>query len=144
MTVDSTTKRDVTGKTIVGPTKSQAGMRVVTLPDFAADIIEEHLDRYVPAAPEALFYTRRLGEFAPMDGREFLAALKKACGEAGVESSIFHDLRHSGMTLYGQAGATLAELMSRAGHSSVGSVMRYQHAIRERDAVLIDKMTGLE
>lgn len=60
----------------------------------------------------------------------------------GLEGLRFHDLRHTGLTLAGEAGATLAELMARAGHSDVGAAMIYQHASLERDRALAAKLGG--
>ncbi len=41
--------------------------------------------------------------------------------------------RHTGATMAAWAGATLAELQERLGHSSVNAALRYQHAARGRD-----------
>ena len=48
--------------------------------------------------------------------------------KAGRADLRFHDLRHTGATLAAATGATLAELMSRLGHSTPGAALRYQHA----------------
>ena len=53
-----------------------------------------------------------------------------------------HELRHTGLTLYGQAGATLADLMARAGHTSAETVMIYQHSSAVRDRELAARMGG--
>ncbi|GAB4083804.1 hypothetical protein GCM10028784_04340 [Myceligenerans cantabricum] len=53
----------------------------------------------------------------------------------------FHDLRHTGLTIFAQEGATLAELMRRGGHSDIKVVLRYQHATMERDRELADRMS---
>lgn len=45
----------------------------------------------------------------------------------------FHDLRHTGLTLYAQASATQAEIMARGRHRSPEVVARYQHVMIERD-----------
>ncbi|STY83509.1 Site-specific recombinase XerD [Mobiluncus mulieris] len=55
----------------------------------------------------------------------------------------FHGLRHSGLTLAGQSGATLAELMHRAGHTNAETVMIYQHATQDRDAAIAEKMSAI-
>jgi len=47
--------------------------------------------------------------------------------------------------LAAQSGATLAELMSRLGHSSATAALRYQHAVASRDkeiAALLSKLAG--
>ena len=52
----------------------------------------------------------------------------------------FHDLRHPGLTIFAQLGATPAELLHRGGHRDVDVALRYQHATRERDAALTSRM----
>jgi len=52
---------------------------------------------------------------------------------AGRDDLRIHDLRHTGAVLAAQTGATLAELMSRLGHSTPQAALRYQHAAAERD-----------
>ena len=53
----------------------------------------------------------------------------------------FHDLRHTGLTIFAQEGATLAELMRRGGHADIHIVLRYQHATMNRDRELADRMS---
>jgi hypothetical protein len=45
--------------------------------------------------------------------------------------------------LAAQAGATLAELMGRLGHSTPGAAMRYQHAAADRDAEIARRLSDL-
>jgi len=51
-----------------------------------------------------------------------------------------HDLRHAGLTLAAQTGATLAEVMRRAGHSTSRAALLYQHAAEDRDRELAARM----
>ena len=44
-----------------------------------------------------------------------------------------HDLRHTGNTLVGEAGASLRELMDRVGPSSTHAALIYQHRTSLRD-----------
>ena len=58
-----------------------------------------------------------------------------------------HDLRHSGNTLSAEAGASLAELRNRMGHSSARAAIVYLHARDERDQQLaahLDRMARRE
>ncbi|MGH8997619.1 MAG: hypothetical protein ACRDYB_16605 [Acidimicrobiales bacterium] len=55
----------------------------------------------------------------------------------------FHDLRHSGLTWTAATGATLAELMRRAGHATPRAALIYQHATEDRDRVLADALSEL-
>jgi integrase len=55
---------------------------------------------------------------------------RKAAGRPDLR---WHDLRHTGAVLAAQTGATLAELMSRLGHSTPQAALRYQHTAKGRD-----------
>lgn len=54
-----------------------------------------------------------------------------------------HDLRHTGLTLAAATGATVAELMHRAGHASASAALHYQHATADRDRVLAKALANL-
>jgi integrase len=62
---------------------------------------------------------------------------------AGRQDVSFHGLRHAEATLAAAAGATLAELMARMGHSTVGAALKYQHAVQDRDAVIAAALSDL-
>jgi hypothetical protein len=51
-----------------------------------------------------------------------------------------HDLRHTGNALTAEAGASLAELMTRMGHSSTRAARVYLHAREERDRQLAEML----
>jgi integrase len=55
----------------------------------------------------------------------------------------FHDLRHSALTWAAASGATIAELMHRAGHTTPDAALRYQHATEDRDAAVARAMASL-
>ncbi len=68
---------------------------------------------------------------------------KIARARVGLPDVHFHDLRHAGLTLSAQAGATLAEVMRRAGHSSSAAALRYQHAADQRDALIASRLSDV-
>lgn len=70
-------------------------------------------------------------------------AWRQARQTVGLPKVHFHDLRHAGLTLSAQAGATLAEVMRRAGHSSSAAALGYQHAAAHRDAEIAARLTEL-
>jgi integrase len=55
----------------------------------------------------------------------------------------FHDLRHTGNTLAGAAGASLRELMERMGHRTSRAALIYQHRTCERDKLIADAIGKL-
>ena len=46
----------------------------------------------------------------------------------------FHDLRHTALTHYGEAGASVAELMELAGHNDIKVVTVYQQISQQQRA----------
>lgn len=62
---------------------------------------------------------------------------------AGRPDLNFHSLRHTGLTNAAVAGATVAELMAIAGHSTSGAAMRYQHAAAGRLQEIAKRMSVL-
>jgi integrase len=71
------------------------------------------------------------------------AAWSTARRAADLPGVHLHDLRHAGLTLAAQSGATLAEVMRRAGHSSSRAAMIYQHAAERRDAEVAARLGHL-
>ncbi len=52
-------------------------------------------------------------------------------------------MRHSGLSWAAATGASVAELMRRAGHATPGAALRYQHATEDRDAAMAAALAGL-
>jgi integrase len=127
-----------------GPVECQpkvGSMRPVHLPTQMIDAMRSHLDWRGPALPSARVFVRP-------DGTELRAhhvhcAWQSARRRAGYPGAHIHDLRHAGLTLAAQRGATLAEVMRRAGHVSARAAMVYQHAASERDAEIARRLSDL-
>jgi integrase len=123
---------------ILKGTKSEAGERIIAIPPDVVPWVEAHLKEHVDPQPRAWVFATRAGN--PMAPRNFYRFWEHAREKAGRPELSLHDLRRSGLTWYGEAGATLAELMYRGGHGDVRSAMIYQVAQRERDKALAGKL----
>lgn len=132
----------VSGRPVVGSPKSAAGRRTVTIPPHVVPVLERHLDEFVSKGRESLLFPAKDGH-SHLQPTVFHGAFRKARAEAGREDLRVHDLRHTGATLAAMAGATLAELQQRLGHSSVGAALRYQHAAQGRDAAIAEALSRL-
>ena len=129
------------GKPTIGSPKTQAGNRDVHVPPHLAPALAEHLTKHTgPAADALLFPAARGGHMHP---RTFGKAFNTARTAAGRPGLRFHDLRHTGAVMAAQAGATLAELQGRLGHSTASAAMRYQHAAAGRDAELARRLSAM-
>lgn len=120
---------------VVGLPKSDAGVRDVNIPPHLLPSFKDHLKRFVPPARDSLLFVGRdSGEqLASSTLYRWFYPARKAAGRPDLR---WHDLRHTGATLAAATGATLAELMNRLGHSTVGAALRYQHAAQDRDKAI--------
>jgi integrase len=128
------------GKTNIGPPKSDASCRTLNMPPDVTEAVVAHLERFVGADRGAWLFERN---GLPVHPRTFERVWDRARVAAGRPDLHLHDLRHSGLTWSAATGATLAELMYRAGHSSPAAALRYQHAEDERDKALAGALPPL-
>lgn len=115
----------------IGPPKTAAGIRSITVPDTLVPVIEEHLRRFADIGPDALVFPSRNDPAVHMPERTLQLAIARSAERAGLPETTPHDLRHTGLTLAARAGATTADLQARAGHTTPNMAMRYQHTTIE-------------
>jgi integrase len=120
-----------TGRRAEGPTKSEAGKRIVVLPEFLGTDLQRHLDWYAEKGPEGLLFVGEKGK--PFRRSTFGRKWRKAREVVGLPDSFrFYDLRHTGHTLSTRSGATLKDTMVRAGQSTEKAALIYQHSDHDR------------
>lgn len=126
---------------MVGPPKSDAGVRDVAIPPHIWPMIEAHLAEHVRKSPNSLLFPTQAGGHMWHSGMS--AFFSRARAAAGREDLRWHDLRHTGATLAAQAGATTAELQARLGHSTIAASQLYQHAAKDRDRAIAEELSRL-
>jgi len=127
-----------------GPVESEpkaGSRRTVHLPLRGAEVLRGHVAGRGPALPTARVFVRADG--GALRAHHVHAAWSRARRTAGLRGAHVHDLRHAGLTLAAQSGATLAEVMRRAGHSTSRAAMIYQHAAEQRDAIVAQRLGKL-
>ncbi len=129
------------GRSLTKSPKTAAGRRSLSVPGNVIEAIVHHLDQFTGSSPDDLIFTMDSG--APLTAVSLHRVWSKARMKVGRPDLHLHDLRHTGLTLAAATGATTAELMHRAGHSSASAALRYQHATKDRDRVLADALEAL-
>jgi len=132
-------QQDVDHQTLVSAPKV-GSIRTVHLPAPAVAALVEHLVTRGPALPTARVFVRASGE--QLHGWDVHRYWDRARREVGLPTVRVHDLRHAGLTLAAQSGATLAEVMRRAGHTTSRAALLYQHAAEDRDRDLAARMSA--
>jgi integrase len=118
--VNITKTTAMSGRSIIKEPKTQAGRRTVAIPPHILERVNDHMDRYVGASLDDIVVEG--------SNRSLSVAWDHARLKVGRPELRFHDLRHSGLTWSAATGASIAELMRRAGHASQAAALRYQHA----------------
>lgn len=127
---------------IVGTPKNDAGSRTVSIPPHLIPAFEAHLGQFVPIGKASLLFRGRDSgqQLPPSTLYRWFYPAREAAGRPDLR---WHDLRHTGATMAAATGATLAELMNRIGHSTVGAAMKYQHASSDRDQVIAELLSQM-
>lgn len=130
------------GEAVIGPPKTTAGVRGIAIPPHIRPAVREHLARFGNPGADGLLFPVRPGVDEHLKQQTYSYIFKQAVRRTSLPGTFrFHWLRHTGLTLAAQAGATLAELMGRAGHSTASTVMRYQHATSLRDQKIAEALS---
>ncbi len=129
-----------------GETKTDAGVRDVTIPPHILPAIQMHLD-FIQDDPETRLFPPYnedpAGNEKWLQPSTFYRHYYRGREKAKRADLSFHELRHTGATMAAHTGATLAELMNRLGHASPQAAMRYQHVAQGRDRKIADLMSKM-
>jgi integrase len=135
---------ELKGKGLVyGPPKARASLRTNALPEAIRPIIVEHLAKYVANGGGAWVFTGDRGNPIRSGNRNLLTGWKQAVVAIGRPGLHFHDLRHTGNTLAAQTYVSTKDLMARMGQDSPRAALIYQHASRQVDQTIADKLSAL-
>jgi integrase len=119
---------------IVRPPKTSSGVRRVILSKSASALVLKHLAG-ASIDPEALLFTDSPESNTHWGYHRIRPEWNRISKLANFRGR-FHSLRSFAMTQYATQGATLKDLMERAGHNNVATAMRYQRESgRELDLV---------
>ena len=126
---------------ILGSTKPSS-VRDIEIPAPLVPVIKRYLEIYVDDKPTALVFTgtRTHGIVRGQSLRSTFVRAVKAVGDPDLQGMDFHELRHSGLTLMAEAGATVGQLMQRGGHANIKTVAVYQQASAEAEVKLRSKI----
>lgn len=140
---------EVSGRHHLGPPKTRAGRRSVPVPKVVAEALQAHLDSFARAtvfpAPDGGLLrasTFRARIWTPACVATGLGALTKGDRGRGHYNGLrIHDLRHTAVALWIDAGASPNEIARRAGHSSIVTVLdRYGHLLPSHEDAVTDAL----
>ncbi len=129
------------GTLVLGPPKSDAGVRTVAIPAMLKPELEAHLAQFAASGKKGLVFCGPDGQ--PLRRASWYTAWGRTMKKLEIEGMKPHDLRHTGNTLAAMTGASTKELMARFGQSTSRAALIYQHATQDRDQEIADALNGL-
>jgi integrase len=129
------------GHLIRGEPKTKRSRRWVTVPDFVAIALAEHVKKYPPDL-DGLVFTAPQG--GPIRRPAFYRLVwSKATRAAGLEGFPFRNLRHTGATLALQEGTNPILVAFRLGHASTAMIERHYGELGEGfDREIADRLSA--
>lgn len=103
--------------------------------------VKEQLRRY-PGSRDSLLFPGEDGQ-STMHSSTLRNHYVQAREAAGWPDLRWRVLRHTGTVMAAQAGATMADLHARPGHSTAAAALRYQHTAQGRDALIAKRLSEL-
>ncbi|MFC6880393.1 MULTISPECIES: tyrosine-type recombinase/integrase [Actinomadura] len=128
---------------LLGPPKSQAGVRTVTIPAAIVPHLTAHLNKYTKKEANALVFTGLKGGPLRRSGFNKVTTWTHVVRALGVLNLHLHDLRHTGNQLAADMGVSTKNLMARMGHDNERAALRYQHRSAKGDRVIADGLDAL-
>jgi integrase len=116
---------EVNGKLSVGPPKTRAGIRTVTIPAALADVLAEHFGT-AAVQRSGLAFPSPTGVL--LRRSNFRRVWRRACTAAGFDDGpldglVFHELRDTAVALAVREGAHPLAIKERLGHASIRTTM---------------------
>lgn len=105
----------------LGPLKTAASYRTLSLPTVVGDALAAHLARWPTHPHLGVVFTNERG--APIQQSPFAATWQTARKKAGVTWATPHDLRHYYASLLIRSGASVKVIQSRLGHASAKTTL---------------------
>ena len=122
----------IKGKDVITTPKTRKSNRVLTLPDFLAEEMQDYISRlpYLKV-DDRIFTITKSGLHHEID---------RGCRETGVKRIRVHDLRHSHVSMLIEMGFSAVDIANRVGHESVKVTYRYAHMFPNKDLMIAKKL----
>lgn len=121
--------------------KSRAGVRTISLPPFLVPEVERHLELFTESGTTSLVFTTTGGR--PLARGAYGDVIRRGLHKINRTYVRVHDLRHTGQMLAALAGASMAELMQRMGHSTTAAAAIYMHTTTDHGRAVADQLSQM-
>ncbi len=123
----------IDGQDIITDPKTPKSNRIIAMPDFLCEEIEEYID--------SLYKVSNMDRIFPVTKSYLHTEMKRGCTETGVKKIRIHDLRHSHCSLLIEMGFSAVVIADRLGHESIDITYRYAHLFPTKQGEIADKLS---
>ena len=120
------------GKDVITTPKTKKSNRVIQMPDFLCDEIQDYFKQLYGLEPDSRIF--------PLTKHTLKRGMEFGCKASGVKVIRIHDLRHSHVSLLINMGYSAVAIGNRVGHESVEITYRYAHLFPTVQKEMADKL----
>jgi integrase len=130
------TLHELNGRFWFDQPKTPKSRRIISLPKYAVDVLNDHIATYGIGRDDLIFTTP---QGTPLGRANFRARVfAPACQRAGINGLRFHDLRHTHASWLLSDSIPVTAVSQRLGHASVSMTLDvYSHVMPETGDVLL-------
>lgn len=120
------------GQDSITTPKTEKSNRVITMPQFLAEEIQDYIKMLYGIGPDDRMFTVT---------KSYLhREMDRGAKEAGVPRIRIHDIRHSAVSLLIDMGFSATAIADRVGHESIDITYNYAHLFPSKQAEMADKL----
>ena len=120
------------GQDLITTPKTEKSNRVIKLPQFLADEMQDYLKQLYGIEPnDRMFTVTKSYLHREMD---------RGAKEAGVKRIRIHDIRHSAVSLLIDMGFSATAIADRVGHESIDITYNYAHLFPSKQTEMAEKL----
>ena len=128
----SKTYNRLRGQDVITSPKTKKSNRVVKMPQFLCDEMQDYLKLFYSTDTEARIF--------PVSKHYLKHEMARGCKETGVKPIRIHDIRHSHVSLLIDMGFSALAIAERGGHESIDITYRYAHLFPSRQTEMMQKL----
>ena len=120
------------GKDVITTPKTKKSNRIVKMPEFLAEEMQECMKMYYSLMPKDRIF--------PVTKHYLKHEMVRECKASGVKQIRIHDLRHSHVSLLIDMGFTALAIADRVGHECEKITYRYAHLFPSKQDEMVQRL----
>ncbi|AQP61926.1 tyrosine-type recombinase/integrase [Listeria monocytogenes] len=126
----------IKGEDIITTPKTEKGKRIINMPDFLVDEMQDYISRLYGCKPKSRIF--------PITKAVLYSEMKRGATEQNIKKIRIHDLRHSHVSLLIDMGFSAVAIADRVGHESIDITYHYAHLFPTKQNEIANSLNNLK